>query len=84
MRWRQVFYGCNIHNHPAVHFMWLLCQVLQIRIAALTSCRVLLCWLTDLMRPGRGFQDTPVVTLGFHALSHRDMGASHTTLLPQL
>ncbi|GAB4816355.1 hypothetical protein N2152v2_003401 [Parachlorella kessleri] len=40
---------------------------------AYRHCQVLLCWLTDLMRPGRGFQDMPVVTLGFHALSHRDM-----------
>ena len=37
-------------------------------------CRVVLCLATDLVRPGRGFGDTPTVVLGQHYLSRRQLG----------
>jgi hypothetical protein len=41
------------------------------RMLAVT--RLLLTFLTQIMKPGRKFQDTPTVVLGEHYLSHRDL-----------
>ncbi|PSC74651.1 oxysterol-binding -related 8 isoform X6 [Micractinium conductrix] len=43
----------------------------------LAVCRVVLCLATDLVRPGRGFGDTPTVVLGQHYLSRRQLGERH-------
>lgn len=39
----------------------------------LAVCRAVFCFITDVIRPGRGFQDVPVVVLGQHYLSHREL-----------
>jgi len=37
------------------------------------SCRLLLTFLTQIMKPGTRFQETPTVVLGHHYLSHREL-----------
>ncbi|EFN51587.1 hypothetical protein CHLNCDRAFT_140100 [Chlorella variabilis] len=43
----------------------------------LAVCRALLCMTTDLLRPGKGFGDTPTVMLGQHYLSRRQLAGKH-------
>lgn len=43
----------------------------------LAVCRAVVAFLTQLLRPGVRYQDTPSVILGQHYLSHRELGAFH-------
>ena len=37
--------------------------------------RVVLAFTIDLMRPGQGLGETPIVILGHHVMTHRELGA---------
>lgn len=44
-------------------------------IQSLSICRVVITYTLDLLRAGQGMGETPVVILGQHIMSHRDLGA---------
>ena len=46
------------------------CHILRIPCG---TCRIVLTFMTQIMKPGKRFQDTPTVILGHHYLSHREL-----------